>query len=430
GSSIARPDPERLERAAAEFLETLRNEDGTLAGIDRTTALRLLAGILRQLRVRGGILLDVLEGYVEARGNPYPLSKIPWMPWVSARRSRPRFVSRKGTAGFDALTKPGPRNRTWYDDWAERLLVPVHPLVAERVGWVLETAMQALARAGLVDHRRVGNDTVWGIGPGALRVEAGAAQFRCTRCGHAVSAARTEADLWDGMPCQKHRCAGAYAREPDRPDYYAKLYRSGDVVRIFTEEHTGLLSREAREAVEGRFKARGPERRPWDPNVLSCTPTLEMGIDIGDLSTVLLCSVPPSQASYVQRVGRAGRRDGNSLALTVANGRPHDLYFYADPLEMIAGRVEAPGVYLDAAAVLERQFTAYCMDRWVRQGLPPDAVPRTVGQILDHLGEENPARFPHNLLRFIETHETELFDEFVALFAGELSEGSVEALRA
>ncbi|RMG85087.1 MAG: DEAD/DEAH box helicase, partial [Candidatus Dadabacteria bacterium] len=102
GSSIARPDPERLERAAAEFLETLRNEDGTLAGLDRTAALRLLAGILRQLRVRGGILLDVLEGYVEARGNPYRLSKIPWMPWVSARRSRPRFVSRKGTAGFDA----------------------------------------------------------------------------------------------------------------------------------------------------------------------------------------------------------------------------------------------------------------------------------------------------------------------------------------
>src|SRR6185436_14821313 len=107
----------------------------------------------------------------------------------------------------------------------------------------------------------------------------------------------------------------------------------------------------------------------WDPNVLSATPTLEMGIDIGDLSSVLLCSVPPAQANYLQRIGRAGRRDGNALALTIAGGHRHDLYFYAAPLEMLAGAVSTPGVFLKAMAVLERQVLAFCFDRWVSTGV-------------------------------------------------------------
>ncbi|NHX34805.1 hypothetical protein HA388_32885, partial [Escherichia coli] len=76
--------------------------------------------------------------------------------------------------------------------------------------------------------------------------------------------------------------------------------------------------------------------------------TLEMGIDIGGLSSVLLCSVPPAQANYLQRIGRAGRKDGNAFNMTVAEGNPHDLFYYQEPLEMMAGSVTAPGVYLDA----------------------------------------------------------------------------------
>ena len=75
-------------------------------------------------------------------------------------------------------------------------------------------------------------------------------------------------------------------------------------------------------------------------NVLSATPTLEMGIDIGDLSSVLLCSVPPAQANYTQRIGRAGRRTGNAYLPTLATGRPHDLYFWAQPREMLAGDID------------------------------------------------------------------------------------------
>jgi len=40
---------------------------------------------------------------------------------------------------------------------------------------------------------------------------------------------------------------------------------------------------------------------------------------IGDLSTVILSSIPPAQANYAQRAGRGGRKDGNALTVAIAN---------------------------------------------------------------------------------------------------------------
>lgn len=73
------------------------------------------------------------------------------------------------------------------------------------------------------------------------------------------------------------------------------------------------------ETIENQFIA--AQQRHY-PNLLSATSTLEMGINIGDLSSALLCSVPPTQANYQQRVGRTGGTDGNSFVVAIANGRP------------------------------------------------------------------------------------------------------------
>lgn len=153
---------------------------------------------------------------------------------------------------------------------------------------------------------------------------------------------------------------------------------------MVAEEHTGLLTRAQREDVERRFR-RG--RPPADPNVLSCTPTLEMGIDIGQLSAVVLASLPPRPANYVQRGGRAGRADGNAFVLALLGGRNRDRYFLEEPLDMIAGEVVPPGVYLSAVEILRRQLFARVVDlaaagRW--SGVT--SVPRHAKDLFDKYG--------------------------------------------
>jgi len=233
-----------------------------------------------------------------------------------------------------------------------------------------------------------------------------------------VQVAAWEAEEWAAMPCLTGRCAGGY--RPDAggtAEYFGRLYEHGQLQRIRAAEHTGLLSRPEREAVERQFKASGPdERRPWHANLLSCSPTLEMGVDIGDLSTVFLCSVPPAQASYLQRAGRAGRRDGSSFVLTVAQGRPHDLWFYGEPEEMMAGAVQPPGVYLDAPAVLERQLTAFCFDRWVAEAEAAAVLPRTLREVFEAMAGRDGGRFPLSFLAFVEGEEDRLLREFSEMF--------------
>jgi len=252
-------------------------------------------------------------------------------------------------------------------------------------------------------------------------------QFRCRTCSHNVSVAAHEEDLWQDNSCLRFSCRGRYTRETTGEDYYGHLYATGDVQRIFTAEHTGLLKREKRENLEERFMVENSF--PGSPNLLSCTPTLEMGIDIGNLSSIILCSVPPAQANYMQRVGRSGRKNGNSFNFTVANGRSHDLYFYEEPKEMITGSIDPPGCFLDAPAVLERQMTAFCFDSWVESGIPVTALPDRFGQVLANLGDPgNKKKFPFNFIQYVELNRSRLLENFQLLFLDSLTEGSREHL--
>lgn len=193
--------------------------------------------------------------------------------------------------------------------------------------------------------------------------------------------------------------------------------------------HTGLLERPDREQLEIDFKRSKDTQEIWDPNVLSCTPTLEMGIDIGDLSTVILCSMPPAQSQFLQRAGRAGRKDGNALTLAVANARPHDLYFYSDPLDMIAGEVTPPKIFLRASAVLERQFVAFCMDSWVKKGIPDGAIPDKVGIVLKKLDACPDDMFPFNFLNYVQSTLSRQLNSFMQMFAAYLDDSARDELQ-
>ncbi|MFL1376015.1 MULTISPECIES: DEAD/DEAH box helicase [unclassified Nocardiopsis] len=85
--------------------------------------------------------------------------------------------------------------------------------------------------------------------------------------------------------------------------------------------HHGSLSAELRLRAEERLRLRS------SPTTVVCTSTLELGIDVGWVDSVVQLGVPPSVAGLRQRLGRSGRGEhkGRLLAYVVESARPRDL---------------------------------------------------------------------------------------------------------
>ena len=425
-SSVVYLDPDQLQQATDRMLEPIQNEIGILRALDRDSLIRLLLGIIVHLKNQGGIYIPALDTFIESYGTPFVINRKIWMPNFGPNSRTPSFLTTKRGSRFDQLFSATPTHFTWYQSWADKCLFTISPFIQTVSKELYALVLKELVVQGVLEQKFVKGDTVWGIRPEVLRVSFRVRQFRCRSCGHNISVAVEESIYFEDSPCQRFHCYGKYELFEAGVDYYGKLYATGDVERIFAKEHTGLLKRDEREQLEVEFKTNDGIRKPWYPNLLSCTPTLELGIDIGNLSSLILCSVPPAQANYLQRIGRTGRRDGNALNLTVANARPHDLFFFAEPEEMLAGYIDSPGIYLDASAVLERQFTAFGFDKWVATDSSA-SLPKRLGQVLNNLEPVDHKKFPHSFIHFIETNQTDLFDQFVALFKGSGSGMSSES---
>ena len=93
-------------------------------------------------------------------------------------------------------------------------------------------------------------------------------------------------------------------------------------------EHSAQQSRVRLREYTEAFKKSEPEI-----NVLQCSTTMEMGVDIGDIDIVLMDTIPPSAANYLQRAGRAGRnRQSRALAFSLCNNTPVSQQAFAKPM--------------------------------------------------------------------------------------------------
>ncbi|MGQ4650336.1 DEAD/DEAH box helicase [Lyngbya aestuarii] len=420
---------DRLEKSTQALHFKLSNEVESLRGVSTASIGQFILGLLHHLRQRGGILQPATQAqYISSGGNTFLWTKLTYMPRLGPGIPAPRFLVNAAakTDRFERVLHPGKQN-SWCEDWTTRVFKSESLLLKDQLIEILHTTLDTLVDAGLLEVRDCANGRAWGIPMSAIEIKLEGTVLACDRCHHQFTVPPTSDLPPESLVCHRLGCQGHYAPDPRTGlAYYRQIYQQGEVKRIVAAEHTGLLARSNRERLEQQFIR---SDRRCDPNLLSATSTLEMGINIGDLSTVLLCSVPPSLANFQQRIGRAGRREGNALVGLVANGKPHDLFFYADPRQMLDGSVEAAGCYLNASAILERQLTAFCLDNWVATGITRQEFPPRLSDILNAVQRHDETRFPYNWFNFIQEQQSTLLEAFLALFTDTIEPRTQQQLR-
>ena len=219
------------------------------------------------------------------------------------------------------------------------------------------------------------------------------------------------------------RKRGLWTDVHDRIALFAPYTRSA--------EHSAQLTSTQLRGYEAKFKE-------GQINLLNCSTTMEMGVDIGSVNGIVMTNVPPSIANYRQRVGRAGRRGQPlSLAFTVAKDRPLDREAFRDPDEYLTRTMAAPRVSLDSKPIVQRHVNAFLLSRFIMSH-SGDVLDAKIGEFMGcpaapaskrALADERPVRMFSAWLGRATTAE-ETAAAIARLVRGSVLAGRVDLLKA
>ena len=121
-------------------------------------------------------------------------------------------------------------------------------------------------------------------------------------------------------------------------------------------EHTAQVDKGLLEEHQKEFKKH-------DINILTCSTTMEMGVDLGSLELVVMNSIPPHPANYKQRAGRSGRSSQNkSAAITFCGNDSLGKLTLADSMHnLIARDYSVPKVDFDSPQIIQRHVNSYLL---------------------------------------------------------------------
>lgn len=194
---------------------------------------------------------------------------------------------------------------------------------------------------------------------------------RCQTC------RRLHARINPGMSCMAWQCKGKLVYEQENTDSYDLLLLDQEFSMLRAREHSAQIPGPERERIENAFK--GESERI---NTLVCTPTLEMGVNIGALDAVLMRNVPPLPANYWQRAGRAGRQFRMALDLTYARTTSHDRAYFNEPLKMLEGLVEPPSFNLRNPVMVAKHVNATVLTTLLKM-LRSNSLPADQASVLE-----------------------------------------------
>lgn len=320
----------------------------TSLGLTEEEAWALLNELVKTARLQGAVTLldrvDVKDERFAPRntrvrmrstGSDRARQIISWNPSGRPGTTNGRITFLRKVLA--ALSNPTPAEKVLEGCW--RLL--------ENAGFVVGEADRVLGQVFQLDHRMLsvsrGDHSTW---------------YQCGTC-------RTLTAFSVRNVCPNSRCTGTLQpfkvpTPAEDTNHYRVVYQTMETAPLSAREHTAQWGAKEAAQIQREFIT-------GKVNVLSCSTTFELGVDVGDLQSVVMRNMPPKTANYVQRAGRAGRRAASAaLVVTYANRSAHDLAMYQAPASMIAGKMRIPWVPIDNARIARRHMHSVALAAYFR----------------------------------------------------------------
>jgi len=269
-----------------------------------------------------------------------------WGEHYAMHRSFELQKSQNSKATHTWIPAPGSKRhnrRTWF--------------LIEKLGWnwdearlFLDSAWKAMKISKLLVPLKPG----YGLDEKKIKIvfNKSLKAFRCNKCGllffHHIK-----------NLCHAFRCSGDLTPVNEeemktimKESHYLYLFDMCGLETLRAREHTAVLSQDIRIDIEREFADR-------ELNLLSCTTTMEMGVDLGDLEAIACLNIPPGISNYQQRTGRAGRRaQAAPFCVTIAKGGRYDQSVFRDFDQYLKVPSPTSTIYLSNPQLFQRhQFS-------------------------------------------------------------------------